>query len=297
MKRFIHFYHLEIFFLLFSLLFTSSCAITTEKPCVEKSFSKLSSSLKQPDSHINCYDAYEAHTDQCESPPSLHIDLSSLAPKIIKQRERDVYDHQCQSNMPFKRDDEKIPIEHIADDSITNEPKSDTITYDFYTEEEIDQIELESNKKKYNHLVIVPGHAIFLHNSTPISLNVSPINNSIIGTDKYFIDGWILESYQRTQLSHFIGHLKAGINLVSEDPNALLVISGGQTRPLAGPISEAASYFMYASQNNWFNSTGEPWLRVITEEYAQDSYQNLINSICRFYEFNGKFILQDIYFE
>lgn len=56
--------------------------------------------------------------------------------------------------------------------------------------------------------------------------------------------------------------------------------AGGKTRATAGPKSEGESYFFVADHYNWW---GRPGLRgrASTEDFARDSFENLLFSICR----------------
>ena len=96
-------------------------------------------------------------------------------------------------------------------------------------------------------------------------------------------DGWYLEPYQRIpgQATSFLDHIQRGyvsfhskfppnftqakfhsnfcgarflcrIELTENDPDALLLFSGGVTRKDAGPRSEGQSYWIVADSNNWF---------------------------------------------
>jgi hypothetical protein len=127
----------------------------------------------------------------------------------------------------------------------------------------------------WNHLdnlIIVAGHAVFLGRS-----EFDPLDDR----------NWVLEPFQAGEPRFYLGHIKAGVIAAAADPRALLIFSGGQTRERAGPRSEAQSYWMIAEQFNW-------WLhalrdRATTEEYARDSFENLLFSLCRFYECTGRF--------
>ncbi|KAF0556076.1 cytoplasm protein [Gigaspora margarita] len=127
-------------------------------------------------------------------------------------------------------------------------------------------------------LVIVAGHAIFLGN----------------GLEKVEQDdNWILEDFQKGgHVRTFLNHIKKGIELAQQNTKALLVFSGGQTRPAAGPMSEAQSYYTLAQKFNLFSAEENSHLiidRMTTEEYARDSYENLLFSICRFREVTGHY--------
>lgn len=119
--------------------------------------------------------------------------------------------------------------------------------------------------------VVVAGHAICTN-------PVQPMAES----------NWILLPFQRNEVACYIGHIEAGVRAAAADPNALLLFTGGYSRPEAGPRSEAQSYFWIADHFGWF---GHPEVRhrAITEEFARDSYENLLYSICRTKEFSGDY--------
>lgn len=159
-----------------------------------------------------------------------------------------------------------------------------------------------------NHLVLVAGHAVLRFNE------IAYADSS---------DGaWYLLPYQRQQGYPLIIslHVKRGIQLIKNDPNALLIFSGGQTRKDVGPFSEAISYYYLAYYKQWLRGsvtvptatggstssaaqavdgnkksdsitkTEEKIIeRVFLEEYARDSFENLLFSICRYREITGRY--------
>ena len=123
------------------------------------------------------------------------------------------------------------------------------------------------------NLLLVAGHAVY------------------VGQD--FLDPeqhrhWFLQSFQRGEPPFYIEHIRAGIDVASRDPSSLLVFSGGQTRGEAGPRSEAQSYWNLAEHFRWW-STPEISGRTTTEEFARDSFENLLFAICRFKEWTGRY--------
>jgi hypothetical protein len=121
-----------------------------------------------------------------------------------------------------------------------------------------------------DHLVVVAGHSVMRLNR--------------LQSATYDESSWYLLSYQLGQGFPGIitSHVKKGIEIARDDPGALLVFSGGQTRVDVGPTSEAASYYYLAEQNGWLNDAGGALRRrVFLEEYARDSYENLLFAICR----------------
>lgn len=131
-----------------------------------------------------------------------------------------------------------------------------------------------------SHLVIVPGHGIWK------------------GTGDGLDDSdWYMSKFQQgPSISHtFLKHIQTGVELALSDPHAVLVFSGGQTNKVAGPTSEAGSYWFLARLHDAFVPTtnGDSLVgRMITEDYARDSYENLAFSVARFHEFTGRYPTQ-----
>jgi hypothetical protein len=123
-----------------------------------------------------------------------------------------------------------------------------------------------------DNLIIVAGHAIFL------------------GRPRFDLlddENWVLEPFQAGEPRFYLEHIRAGVDAATADPSAILVFSGGQSRERAGPRTEAQSYWMVAEQLNWWGNSVRN--RTTTEEYARDSFENLLFSVCRFYECTGRF--------
>ncbi|KAH3676023.1 hypothetical protein WICMUC_002319 [Wickerhamomyces mucosus] len=123
------------------------------------------------------------------------------------------------------------------------------------------------------HLIIVPGHGIF-----------KGTNEGQNSSD------WHLESFQIEGLDHliFIEHIKKGIEILNSDlSNSTLIFTGGQTKFRAGPISEALSYYQVAERLGLI--TDENQNRINLEEYARDSFENVLFSISRFHEIHQNY--------
>lgn len=127
---------------------------------------------------------------------------------------------------------------------------------------------------KPNHAIIVAGHAVLRLNK----MSKAERDDA----------AWYLLSYQKDQGFPGIitSHIKKGIDLAKKDNNAVLFFSGGQTRKDVGPISEAASYYYLAEEKKWMGTINQ---RTYLEEYARDSFENLLFSICRFREVTGDY--------
>ncbi len=82
------------------------------------------------------------------------------------------------------------------------------------------------------------------------------------------------------EAASFVEHIELGIREADQDPDAMLLFSGGQTRLAAGPRSEGLSYWVVAEAAGWFNTTSVRG-RTFTEEHARDSFENLLFSLCR----------------
>lgn len=122
------------------------------------------------------------------------------------------------------------------------------------------------------HLIIVAGHSVILEGN---------LKNA--GTDENL---WFLYDYQKGKglPQVIVSHIRAGISEASKDSKSLLVFSGGITRGAPGPIDEGGSYYRVADALNLWENHGDVRARTVTEEFATDSFQNLLFSVCRFKE-------------
>ncbi|THH04302.1 hypothetical protein EW145_g5625 [Phellinidium pouzarii] len=146
-----------------------------------------------------------------------------------------------------------------------------------------DTMDRSTELQKLDHLVVVVGHGVWLGNDAGEVL------------DEH---SWVLERYPsgggvQTRIEAFTAHIRKGAELAEADPKSLLVFSGGATQA-STPISESVSYFSLAIALSLLvppssSSVLRPssahlttYERTATEEYALDSFQNLLFSIARF---------------
>ncbi|KAL7424570.1 hypothetical protein Q5752_000254 [Cryptotrichosporon argae] len=149
-----------------------------------------------------------------------------------------------------------------------------------------------------DHLVLVPGHAIWLGADAAAAARAESDNAD-----------WVLEPMQkRGSVKTFVRHIEMGAQVIRDDPKAVLVFSGGQTRPYPSPpLPEGQSYHRLATLLGLLPSTSSPSgsgsamgydgtsaspalapaHRATSEEFALDSYENLLFSLARFREFTG----------
>jgi hypothetical protein len=116
--------------------------------------------------------------------------------------------------------------------------------------------------KEATHLIIVAGHSV-------------TISGQLEDADRDESD-WYLLDYQigKGLPAAIVAHIQAGIAEASKDPRSLLVFSGGETRGVAGPETEGASYFRVAdAMRLWPSDTTRA--RTVTEDFARDSFENL----------------------
>ncbi|VVT55769.1 uncharacterized protein SAPINGB_P004729 [Magnusiomyces paraingens] len=170
------------------------------------------------------------------------------------------------------------------------------------------------------HLVIVPGHAVFMpRRSVSVPEDASqlgalvdayagespPVNVFSGGDDAIQQLGaddsrkWLVAPFQRGQTATFMKHIQTAAGITRKDKSAILVLSGGQTNVLAGPYSEGASYWSLAAlalneydrpQKETEDGPEETLVnRMVVEEHATDSYENLLFSIARFKEYVGQY--------
>lgn len=103
---------------------------------------------------------------------------------------------------------------------------------------------------------------------------------------------WALLDYQKStegQTHSFLEHIMIGVEEAAKDDAALLLFSGGQTRKSAGPRAESMGYWMVAESMDWFDTGRRVRNRAFTEEHSRDSLENVVFSLCRFYELTGKY--------
>jgi hypothetical protein len=126
-----------------------------------------------------------------------------------------------------------------------------------------------------NHLVIVAGHAVLRAEK----LNIAHRSDS----------GWYLLPYQKNRgyPAIIVSHIQKGVEVSLRDEKSLLIFSGGQTRKDVGPLSEGLSYYLLSEQNQYFPI--HLMNRIFLEEFAKDSYENLLFSICRFREITNHY--------
>lgn len=125
----------------------------------------------------------------------------------------------------------------------------------------------ESDSQKPRHLVLVPAHAIYKGKGRPPSHDSS----------------WHLKPFQQGEAHCYLEHIRAGVSLAGEDPAALLIFSGGMSFAEAPGRSEAQGYYELAELHDWWGQSGLAE-RTHCEEYARDSFENLLFSVCRFYQ-------------
>jgi len=133
--------------------------------------------------------------------------------------------------------------------------------------------------QNFKELIIVPGHTIY-------NLRCPLTSNNIHSEECYY-----MEPYQKGQLKAILKHIETGIELTKTNKSSLLLFSGGQTKLRAGPISEGQSYSFIGEVLASMSKQEELVGRISTEEFATDSYENLLFSIARFKEMTGIFPL------
>ncbi|KAI0567442.1 hypothetical protein FGB62_2g238 [Gracilaria domingensis] len=126
-------------------------------------------------------------------------------------------------------------------------------------------------------LIMVAGHAVY----TGRQWDLESLHDE---------KNWVLESFQRGQVPTFLRHIKTGVEMAVNDSTALLLFSGGQTRRNTGPRSEGLTYWMAADSMAWSGQeASDVRNRTYAEEYARDSMENLLFSICRFNQLTGRY--------
>ncbi|KAI9144254.1 hypothetical protein BKA69DRAFT_1056549 [Paraphysoderma sedebokerense] len=161
---------------------------------------------------------------------------------------------------------------------------------------EKDKINWHPPLSNIQDLVIVTGHGVFTgFNLLPDGIDISKDNTLDADKNRKIRSwleserNWFLMPYQLNQSipGTFLQHIEKGVELAKESTQSLLLFSGGHTREAAGARSEAQSYYQIAQVLRWLDSSLQD--RTFTEEFARDSYENLLFSICRFKELTGHY--------
>jgi hypothetical protein len=121
------------------------------------------------------------------------------------------------------------------------------------------------------HAIIVAGHAVLVR-----SKNLTADSS------------WALLDFQRGEPPFYIEHVQTAVERAATDSDSVLISSGGPTRVEAGPRSEAQSYYEIARHYAWFGHRDVAG-RTLLEEFARDSFENLLFGICRFNEYAGAY--------
>lgn len=133
----------------------------------------------------------------------------------------------------------------------------------------------QSPLKGLTHLVVVAGHSVLRYT------DASRVEEN---------ESWYLEPYMEVpgQAATFVEHIRSGVEEAARDPRAILLFSGGTTKVKAGPMTEAQSYWTVAEKLDWFGHA-DVRHRAFTENFARDSFENLLFSLCRFAELTSEY--------
>ncbi|HWN96732.1 MAG TPA: YdcF family protein [Methylomirabilota bacterium] len=142
---------------------------------------------------------------------------------------------------------------------------------------------MTSRTSRLKNLIVVACHAPF--KGTTLTVPAQPEGD----------EAWVLQSFQIGEPPLYIAHIKRGVELLKADPGALLIFSGGYTRPEAGlRWSEAETYRAIAKRFDWWSTaeraaSTDLEARTAVEDYSRDSFENLLFSLCRFQQVVGQY--------
>jgi len=114
-----------------------------------------------------------------------------------------------------------------------------------------------------------------------------PTHAGYVGSKKEDIaaDGCWLKGFPG-EGRYYAQHVEAGVQIARANPDALLMFSGGQT-VRDHPFAESQGYYTLAIQMGWLNETSLR-KRVVTEEFARDSFETLQFGVERFVQVIGR---------
>jgi hypothetical protein len=139
-------------------------------------------------------------------------------------------------------------------------------------------------------LILVAGHAAFRRDV------------SLVPEHPEHDEWWTLESFQRGEPRFYIEHIRRGVELARAARESLLLFSGGHTRKESSAWSEARTYRAIAEQHRFWipdalDASSVPEVtslradlarRIGVEEFARDSYENVLFGLCRFRQLTGR---------
>ena len=100
------------------------------------------------------------------------------------------------------------------------------------------------NQIPINHLIVVCCHAIYQGPSSP-SKAANPTSNESaapVGLPSDNEANWLIEPFQKGETATYIEHIKAGVVALAADEHAILVFSGGATKPQITNKTEGDGY-------------------------------------------------------
>ncbi|TID29471.1 hypothetical protein CANINC_001951 [Pichia inconspicua] len=139
------------------------------------------------------------------------------------------------------------------------------------------------------NLIILPCHSVY---APELNREISDLSNNDRFSKVLDANNWLMASFQKEsedQVS-FVKHIEMSLLELHENiGDSVLVVTGGYTKPEIEK-SESAGYIEVAKSVEFLKN---PYFRIGTniliEEYARDSYENVLYSICTFYKKFNKF--------
>lgn len=179
----------------------------------------------------------------------------------------------------------------LSNDAIFEIPPSQTETPSLFSDSSFKMDDIQSSPiSNIQNLIILPCHSVFAPELNPNFVEGDKKNMFKAAENK---ENWILEDFQlesNDQIS-FLKHLELSLfELYSNIENSALVISGGFTKSQVEK-SESSSYLELLKSTKVFEQSPNFKLdkNILLEEYARDSYENVLYSIITFYKKFNKF--------
>lgn len=146
----------------------------------------------------------------------------------------------------------------------------------------------EAKKPGFRNLILVPGHAPFKSDVKEI-----PADIDVLGGDSRIDDLLVLQDFQKGEGPKYVEHIKTGMELAAEHPDAMLVFSGACTREQGG-WTEAETYEKLAerlakqiAERTGNDKFGNVLPKIRRDEGALDSFQNAFGALAVFEEETG----------
>lgn len=110
----------------------------------------------------------------------------------------------------------------------------------------IETTTVTNHHRDINHLIIVCCHAIYLGPPSSSTAQSPPSIEAFAPNELPSSNeaNWLIEPFQTGETATYVEHIEAGVQALTADERAVLVFSGGATKPQISDKTEADGYLV-----------------------------------------------------